>query len=184
MSYKFRTFGPRGTNRDFSFLWSILNHHAYVHILGVLQYADQWSRVRKLLISSKMSCYAALINENKSDSKVLFNTKECLLHQTPQKHYPSCGCPKELCDKFADFFSEKIVTIRHQLDTLSITDAPVFCIDWWRHNYMWIERIFSHLRGWTFWYRENAPNRVLLILYLLPFYVFVSIIYYLLLKEP
>ena len=35
-----------------------------------LQYSDQCSRVRKLLKSSKMSYYASLINENKSDSKV------------------------------------------------------------------------------------------------------------------
>ena len=76
--------------------------------------------------SSKMSYYVSLINENKSDSKVLFNTIDRMLHRTPQNHYPSCGSPKELCDKFADFFCDKIVTIRHQLDTLSITDAPVF----------------------------------------------------------
>ena len=49
-----------------------------------------------------------------------------MLHCTPQNHYPSCGSPKELCDKFADFFCDKIVTIRHQLDTLSITDASAF----------------------------------------------------------
>ena len=91
-----------------------------------LQYADQCSRVRQLLKSSKMSYYASLINENKSDSKVLFNTIDRMLHRTPQNHYPSCGSPKELCDKFADFFCDKIVTIRNQLDTLSITDAPVF----------------------------------------------------------
>ena len=24
-----------------------------------------------------------------------------------------------------------------------------FCTDWWRCNYLWIERNFSHLRGWT-----------------------------------
>ena len=91
-----------------------------------LQYSDQCSRVRKLLKSSKMSYYASLINENKSDSKVLFNTIDRMLHRTPQNHYPSCGSPKELCDKFADFFCDKIVTIRHQLDTLSTTDAPPF----------------------------------------------------------
>ena len=91
-----------------------------------LQYADQCSRVRKLLKSSKMSYYASLINENKSDSKVLFNTIDRMLHHTPQNHFPSCGSPKELCDKFADFFCDKIVTIRHQLDTLSITDALAF----------------------------------------------------------
>ena len=51
-----------------------------------------------------------------------------MLHLTPKKHNPSCSSPKERCDKFADFFSDKIVTIRHQLDTLSITDAPVFAL--------------------------------------------------------
>ena len=81
------------------------------------------SRVRKLLKSSKMSYYASLINEDKSDSKVLFKTIDRMLHCTPQNHYPSL---KELCDKLADFFCDKIVTIRHQLDTLSITDAPAF----------------------------------------------------------
>ena len=60
-------------------------------------YADQCSRVRKLLKSSKMSYYASLINENKSDSKVLFNTIDRMLHRTPQNHFPSCGSPKELC---------------------------------------------------------------------------------------
>ena len=74
--------------------------------------------------SSKMSYYTSLINENKSDPKVLFNTMDRMLHRKPQNHYPSCGSPKELCDKFADFFCDKIVTIRHQLDILSITDAP------------------------------------------------------------
>jgi len=48
-----------------------------------------------------------------------------MLHRKPQNHYPSCGSPKELCDKFADFFCDKIVTIRHQLDTSS-TDASAF----------------------------------------------------------
>ena len=59
-----------------------------------LQYSDQCSRVCKLLKSSKMSYYASLINENKSDSKVLFNTIDRMLHCTPQNHYPSCGSPK------------------------------------------------------------------------------------------
>ena len=49
-----------------------------------------------------------------------------MLHCMPQNHYPACGSPKEFCDKFADFFCDKIVTIRHQLDMLSTTDAPAF----------------------------------------------------------
>ena len=51
-----------------------------------------------------------------------------MLHLTPKKHNPSCSSSKQRCDKFADFFSDKIVTIKHQLDTLSITDAPVFAL--------------------------------------------------------
>ena len=70
-----------------------------------LQYADQCGRVRKLLKSSKMSYNASLINENKSDSKVLFNTIDRMLHPTPQNHYRSCGSPKELCEKFKRIFS-------------------------------------------------------------------------------
>ena len=91
-----------------------------------LQYYDQCSRVRKLLKSSKVSYYASLISENISDSKVLFNTIDRMLHCTPQNHYPSCSSPKELCRKFADFSCDKIVTVRHQLHTLSNTDAPAF----------------------------------------------------------
>ena len=49
-----------------------------------------------------------------------------MLHRKPQNHYPSCGSPKELCDKFADFFCDKIVTIWHELDTVSVTYAPSF----------------------------------------------------------
>ena len=49
-----------------------------------------------------------------------------MLHRRPQNHYLSCGCPKELWDEFADFFRDKIVTIRHQLDTLS---APLLGIE-------------------------------------------------------
>ena len=73
-----------------------------------LQYADQCSRIRMLLKSSKMSYYqcsricmllksskmsyyASLINENKSDSKVLFNTIDRMLHRTSQNHFPSCA---------------------------------------------------------------------------------------------
>ena len=66
--------------------------------------------------------YSSLILENKSDHKVLFHSINCLLHRIPEKHYPICGSTNELCNKFVDFFSEKILKIRHQLDALQ-TDA-------------------------------------------------------------
>ena len=77
------------------------------------------------------------------------------------------------------------MTIRHQLDTLSITDAPVFAlID---DAIITCElSAFSptsenELSGIV---KKLPLNRVLLILYPLLFYVIVSTIYYLLLKEP
>ena len=148
-----------------------------------LQYADQCSRVRKLLKSSKMSYYTSLINENKLDPKVLFNTIDRMLHHKPQNHYPSCGSPKELpvCDKFADFFCDKIVTIRHQLDILSIADAPALpLID---DAIITCELSEFSPTSEDELMKKSPPNRVLLILYLLLFYVTVLTIYYLSSKE-
>ena len=92
------------------------------------QYVNQSSRVRGIMNSAKMSYYASLINDNKSDFRVLFKSIDRLLHRKPEKHYPTCGSTKELCNKFAGFFSDKIVTIRRQLDALPRTDVPDFMI--------------------------------------------------------
>ena len=86
------------------------------------QFADQCKQVRELIKSTKVNHYSSLIMENKSDHKVLFHSINCLLHRIPEKHYPICGSTNELCNKFADFFSEKILKIRNQLDALQ-TDA-------------------------------------------------------------
>ena len=41
-------------------------------------------------------------------------------------HYPTCSSTGELCNNFADFFQEKIETIRHKLDTLPRPDTSDF----------------------------------------------------------
>ena len=82
------------------------------------QFADQCKQVRELIKSTKANHYSSLIMENKSDHKVLFHSINCLLHRILEKHYPICSSTNELCNKFADFFSEKILKIRHQLDGL------------------------------------------------------------------
>jgi hypothetical protein len=69
-----------------------------------------------------MNNYSAFILENKSDHKVLFNTIDRLLHRKSVKHYPTCDSTVELCNKFADFFSEKIVAIRREINSLSNVD--------------------------------------------------------------
>ena len=56
--------------------------------------------------------------------------------------------------------------LRHNCDNQASTGYVIyywcscFSIDWWRHNYMWIKRIFSHLRGWTFWSREKNRRQI------------------------
>ena len=73
-----------------------------------------------------MNYYSAIIVENKSNHKILFNTIDRMLHRTPEKHYPTCGSTAELCNKFADFFTQKIVTIRHNIDAMTITDTTKY----------------------------------------------------------
>lgn len=90
------------------------------------QYYDQCKRVRDIIKSSKMNYYSAFILENKSDHKVLFNTIDRLLHRKSEKHYPTCNSTIELCNKFADFFSEKIVAIRQEIDALPNADSSNF----------------------------------------------------------
>ena len=75
------------------------------------------------------------------------------------------------------------MTIRHQLDTLSITDAPAVplidddIITCELSEYSPTSE--DELSGFV---KKSPPYRFLLILYLLLFYVIVSMIYYLLLK--
>ena len=90
------------------------------------QYYDQCKRVRDIIKSSKMNYYSAFILENKSDHKVLFNTIDRLLHRKSEKHYPTCNSTAELCNSFANFFSEKIVAIRQEIDGLPNADSSDF----------------------------------------------------------
>jgi 5-carboxymethyl-2-hydroxymuconate isomerase len=40
------------------------------------------------------------------------------LHRKNEKHYPTCNSVAELRNSFANFFSEKIVAIRQEIDDL------------------------------------------------------------------
>ena len=50
---------------------------------------------------------------------MLFKTADKLLHRKPEKQYPTTSSKTELVCKFADFFSNKIITIRNELETHS-----------------------------------------------------------------
>ena len=55
---------------------------------------------------------------------MLFSAIERMLNLTLERCYPSCETAKELCNKFADFFSGKIATIRSNLGSLALPDIP------------------------------------------------------------
>ena len=80
-------------------------------------YTEQCTVVKELIKSSKMMYYSTLIDDNKSDHKALFRIIDSLLHRKPEKLYPSCNSPADLCNKFADFFTDKINGIKSQFDT-------------------------------------------------------------------
>ena len=87
------------------------------------QFTDQCKQVGELIKSIKVNHYSSLIIENKSDHKVLFHSINRLLHRMPEKHYLICSSTNELCNKFANFFSEKIFKIQHSLIDVLQTDA-------------------------------------------------------------
>ena len=62
--------------------------------------------------------------QSQGNHKVLFSAIERMLNLTLERCYPSCETAKELCNKFADFFSGKIATIRSNLGSLALPDIP------------------------------------------------------------
>ena len=68
-----------------------------------------------MIKNARTTYYSSVISNNAHNQKVLFNTVDKLLHQKPEKRYPTASSTAELVDKFADFFSNKITTIREEL---------------------------------------------------------------------
>ena len=62
-----------------------------------------------------MDYYSSLIDDAGSDSKALFHNINCLPHRKPDKLYPSCTSASDLANNFANFFTEKIATIKEQI---------------------------------------------------------------------
>ncbi len=63
----------------------------------------------------KTNYYSNIINDNKGDQKVLFNTIDKLLHRNVVKKYPKASSAQELVNTFADFFHHKIENIQNEL---------------------------------------------------------------------
>ena len=78
-------------------------------------YVTQCLLLKNLIFTTKMDYYSSLIDDAGSDSKALFRNINRLLHRKPDKLYPSCTAASDLANNFANFFTEKIATIKEQL---------------------------------------------------------------------
>jgi hypothetical protein len=79
--------------------------------------------VNNLLQDTRRDYYAAKINDS-SDPKALFKTANRLLHRAGPSPLPSHSSSKELADKFANLFSDKIEKIRCDIIELQPQQMP------------------------------------------------------------
>ncbi len=78
-------------------------------------HAAQCRVVQNLLDKARCQYYNNIIKENSGDQKVLYKTVNKLLHRKAETPLPSHTSLEELAERFADFFSDKIMKIREKL---------------------------------------------------------------------
>ncbi|XP_022806636.1 tyrosine-protein phosphatase Lar-like [Stylophora pistillata] len=88
-------------------------------------YVTQCYVVNNMLRAAKVSYYGSIIEGSKHDQRVLFQTVEKLLHTKPKPQYPTSCSDADLANKFADFFTEKIVRIQNSLDSPTSTPGQL-----------------------------------------------------------
>ena len=105
-------------------------------------YVIQCDAVNSLLKSAKVSYYGNIIKNSKHDQRVLFQTVDRLLHIKSDPLYPTSSSDNDLADKFADFFTEKITSLRNSLDSSSST---LVHLDYFSHA----SCVLSHFKNVT-----------------------------------
>ena len=88
-------------------------------------YVTQCNVVNNMLRAAKVSYYGSIIEGSRHDQRVLFQTVEKLLHTKPKPQYPTSCSDADLANKFADFFTEKIVRIQNSLDSPTSTPGQL-----------------------------------------------------------
>ena len=88
-------------------------------------YVTQCNVVNNMLRAAKVSYYGSVIEGSRHDQRVLFQTVEKLLHTKPKPQYPTSCSDADLANKFADFFTEKIVRIQNSLDSPTSTPGQL-----------------------------------------------------------
>ena len=88
-------------------------------------YVTQCNVVNNMLRAAKVSYYGSVIEGSRHGQRVLFQTVEKLLHTKPKPQYPTSCSDADLANKFADFFTEKIVRIQNSLDSPTSTPGQL-----------------------------------------------------------
>ena len=82
-----------------------------------LRFIEQNRIFNELLLSVRSQYYTKLIDDNCLNQRKLFGMVGKLLYRSPAPQYPSCSSVADLANKFIGFFGEKIITIRHELES-------------------------------------------------------------------
>ena len=82
-------------------------------------YKVQCRKVNKLLDEVKMKYYSSKVLEAGNNQKEVFNVINMLLHRNKGSPLPSTESVEQLCEEFADFFSDKILKIRENLEEVA-----------------------------------------------------------------
>jgi hypothetical protein len=78
------------------------------------RFRKQCRYARKLVNNSKSEYFSNLINENLTSPKALWQSLNKLLNRNKLSVFPHLNSPRELADKFIQFFADKIAGIRQK----------------------------------------------------------------------
>ena len=87
-------------------------------------YVDQCRKVDSMCEKETSDHYRNIIHENASDQKQLFKITNKLMHRNDVQKLPSHDSTEELADRFADYFIDKIMTIRSNLAHVDHRQLP------------------------------------------------------------
>ena len=88
-------------------------------------YTSQCRVVDEMIKTAKEIYFSSVVDDNKSDQRILFTSIDTLLYRKPVSRYPSSTSDEVLANRFNSFFLEKINTIRSGI--IGSSDAYIPC---------------------------------------------------------
>ena len=88
------------------------------------RFVDQCQVVNEFILQVKTAYYSRIIDESQYDPKRLFSIFDKLLHRKSEPKLPDSMDDESLANAFADYFIEKITTIREELQRKKVYYKP------------------------------------------------------------